>query len=696
MSAAPPRPLGPHAGWLVVAAAAIAWHAAAGAHVFDAGELVQAGFQLGGSHPPGQPLHALLAKAATLVPLGPVPWRMAWVSAAGAVAAAWLAGRITGLLLEQLDVRRGALARLAPDATALAVLLSGPVLRQAARVEVYGIALSLTLLSLYALLRWAGPEGPERGRALRVAALAAGLAAAVHPPHALAAVAVGLGLLLARRRDVLRSPRALGWAALGFVAAVLFSYSFLPGRAAAGAPMWGDPSTPGGLWDYVTARAYQQNLGSVDGSITTHLGSGLRYVAVASGLVPLAGVALLAARAHRSDPARAAIVAAAVSVLAAWVIPIDEAIPDAVAYAGAPVALAIAAGAAGLAFAAARAETAAARWGAGLAIAALALNPPALFSVRRVVSQDAPALETLAGALADTPPPRALVVVRGDFEGAAWMMAQGVDGARPDVAVFVPGLATSSWHWRSLTHHPLYDGRPIRGRGRDTRSAYVDGALSHAAGSVPLALGPMLLHGTGSLAGPYRIVWARAAADPGPVWRGAVGERLMSTVARDAAAGPEGDAGTLGAVIRHHQVSHAERLYVRGGTRAALADVRRAMRGLPHEERVLLSDAPVTARRPLPPIVQSPTSFLTTPDEALRAGAAMLFAAGAEDRATELLARQLERGDPAAALQLGWLRLSAGDREGAREAARAVLAEAPALAEEARRLDAAARAEVAP
>ena len=46
---------------------------AAGPHLYDAGELVAAAWTLGASHPPGQPLHALLAHVLTWLPLGPIP-----------------------------------------------------------------------------------------------------------------------------------------------------------------------------------------------------------------------------------------------------------------------------------------------------------------------------------------------------------------------------------------------------------------------------------------------------------------------------------------------------------------------------------------------------------------------------------------------------------------------------------------------
>lgn len=691
-----PRPLGPlapHGGWLAAAALAVGWNASSGPHVFDAGELVQAGFLLGGSHPPGQPVHALVAQAASLLPFGPVPWRMALVSAASAVIAAWLAGRVAGFVLERLEVPRSLPVRLAPDAVALGVLLSPPVLRQAGRVEVYGIALSLSLLALLTLLRWAArTEGSARS--LRIAAVAAGLAVGVHPPHAAAVLAIGFLLLLTQRRDVLRRPAALGWAALACIVALAGTHAYLPIRASAGAPMWGDPTTWAGLWDYVSAHAYRSNLGATQGGLSQHVLGGATYVALASGLVPLVGAALLARRARENRTAAAALIATAASLIAAGVIAIDDDIPDAVAYAGLPVAALVAAGGAGLASLFATAAQPAARALGAALLLGLGVNLPGLARAPEAIAQDAAVLETVGGALVDTPPPRSLVVIEGDFEAATWMMAQAVDGARPDAALFITGLATSSWHWKWLRAHPLYDGSPIRGRGRDARAAYVDGAVRHAAGKVPVAAGPVLIYGAGSVAGPYRILWTRPDPPVGAIWERSMGERLAPTIAREATAGAAGDHEVVAAVVRHQQVAHARRLFARGEAEGAFEELRRAMAPLPRQERALVGGVATVDPVPpgaLPRAVEEPHVFLMSADDTLRVAATLLWTAGRPEPAHRLLALQLDRGDPLAALQLGWLRLASGDAAGALEAAEAVSARNPELHTQARELAAAAR-----
>ena len=52
----------------------------------DSGELIAASSTLGVAHPPGFPLYILLAKLATLVPLGTIPVRIHVLSAAICVA----------------------------------------------------------------------------------------------------------------------------------------------------------------------------------------------------------------------------------------------------------------------------------------------------------------------------------------------------------------------------------------------------------------------------------------------------------------------------------------------------------------------------------------------------------------------------------------------------------------------------------
>ena len=64
---------GPWLGWLVVPAGLLAWVSASGFQLWDAMELSGAAWTLGGSHPPGQPLHALLGQRPVCEESGKVP-----------------------------------------------------------------------------------------------------------------------------------------------------------------------------------------------------------------------------------------------------------------------------------------------------------------------------------------------------------------------------------------------------------------------------------------------------------------------------------------------------------------------------------------------------------------------------------------------------------------------------------------------
>src|SRR5262245_8941683 len=77
----------------VGAFALFATSAAPGLYLRDAGELATAAFTLGVGHPTGFALWCLLAKAATLVPVGEVATRVSFFSALGGAAAAWLVYR---------------------------------------------------------------------------------------------------------------------------------------------------------------------------------------------------------------------------------------------------------------------------------------------------------------------------------------------------------------------------------------------------------------------------------------------------------------------------------------------------------------------------------------------------------------------------------------------------------------------------
>lgn len=685
-----PPAIRPHLAVIVAAGAVLAWHAAAGPHLYDAGELVAAAWVLGGSHPPGQPLHALLGHALALVPLGPIVLRVALLSVAGELAAAWLVGQITALLLRAADAPARLPVRLAPDAAMVAALLAPPLLRQAARPEVYGLALALTLASALFALRWARRARPSRDAF--ASALCVGLAAAVHPPHGLAAGLFCVVVAVAARRDLLVNGRAITLSAAALVLG-LAVVVFLPIRAYAGAPMWGDPSTWHGFTDYVAASAYRHNLKGTSGSVLATLGDVTLYALLAAGVLPALGAVALA-RATRTAGgafpriALGALVGSAVMLLAACLQPLEERNPDNVAYAAPAVALLIASGAAGFASLARRGAYA---LPAAVLLCVLALNSTSVLRASEALDASVPALETLSGSLVDSPPPRALVVAETDFVAASLMQSQTVDGARPDFALFVTGLATSSWHWRTLTHHPCFDGAPRRGAGRDARERYVNGAIQAALGRVAVASEPSWpLRGAGSVCGAYLMLPMSELEEPPAVLDSCIGERVERVLASDVLGEWGGDHDAAASVWRAHGIERAHRLAVRSRGRDALLSLARAEPRLPLEERAQMRaepDAPLV-RRP-PPVVRDPHAFLASYDDVAHEAAALLWGLGDSTRARALLQHATERGDSRALLQLGWILLAEGNAADATRARDEFVARAPFIASEADDLDAA-------
>ncbi|NOY94490.1 MAG: hypothetical protein GXP55_25210, partial [Deltaproteobacteria bacterium] len=231
---------------------------------------------------------------------------------------------------------------------------------------------------------------------------------------------------------------------------------------------------------------------------------------------------------------------------------------------------------------------------------------------------DDPSLETLAGEFTDIPPPRALVVLRSDFAGAAFMRARAEDGARPDVALFIEGLATSSWHWRSLRGHPLFDGRALRGHGASSREAWVNGAVAHAMGQVAIVSqddGP--LHGRGAVAGPYLAIAARQPDATDARWTTSIGERLEAELGREAAAASPSDADVVAGVLREEALSRARRLLARRLPGPAGVAYRRALGFLPEELRASV-DRLGAPRMVPPPVVRDPAVMLPSEGDALR------------------------------------------------------------------------------
>ena len=255
------------------------------AHWFDSGEFVAAAADFGISHPPGQPLAAIVLGVANLIPVGAIAFRIAILCAVlGAVAIIALTSAFENTLRAG-DVVRAPLRF--PVALAAAWWVGGTYAWwfQAIRPEVYALQAALMCIAIERLIRVSFSDSEGDVRPLFHAGLALGLALANHHFLAVLAVVPALWLIVGVWRTF--GWRPLGWSA-AFVGAGLLTYAFLPLRASTEPFLnLGDPSTPGRFWWVVTAEAFQK---SVDADAVAPFGDRFADVMLAMGEDLHAGV----------------------------------------------------------------------------------------------------------------------------------------------------------------------------------------------------------------------------------------------------------------------------------------------------------------------------------------------------------------------------------------------------------------------
>ena len=268
----------------LVAIVALAVYIATAARDIVAGdtpELILAAVTLGVPHPPGYPLYTLLGHCFSLLPLGPVPFRLSLMAAVcGAAAVAFVyftALRLTG-------------NRLASAAAALVLTLTPLFWRWSIVAEVFSLNNALAAALVYFLATW--HEQPERTRMLAAAALTAGLGVANQQTIVLLGPAV-LFVLWRRRTRLIANPRTIALCAAAFAIGLL-PYAYLP-WAAGRRPMWnwGDPTSPANFLAVITRRYF--GAGQLSSSPDFQGGLALdRLAALAGSLGILAGVLSLA------------------------------------------------------------------------------------------------------------------------------------------------------------------------------------------------------------------------------------------------------------------------------------------------------------------------------------------------------------------------------------------------------------------
>ena len=207
----------------------------------DSGEIGASGFELGVMHPPGAPGYALLLRAATTLPLGPIGFRMAVLSS---LLAGVTVGGLVGLLRE-----RGVHPWIAVGAAAW--LAAGWTFsRQARVVEIYALQGALMVAVLWGFMPLREGEAGTRRRLIGVVAAVWSVWCFGDARLALVIpVVVGWALALRGRKPWAR------WAPLIVVAASAVVLAVPLASVRAPVTDWGDPDTLVTFWDHMMASS---------------------------------------------------------------------------------------------------------------------------------------------------------------------------------------------------------------------------------------------------------------------------------------------------------------------------------------------------------------------------------------------------------------------------------------------------------
>ena len=247
-----------HLWALVVPLLAYVTGASAFAYWLDAGEFVAAGIELGVAHPPGHPLAALVHHLFSLLPIGPVSWRIALASSfCGGIAAMFMFSAFDQSLescgLEQRSWRT-------PLALGATWCTTGSVAfcLQAMRPEVYALHAMLACIVIERVLKFECTEDPDP-RVLFTALLAEGFALANH--HFLAIL-----LLPILAPSIFRLSKL--FAGIGVMTKLAISglgiatYVYIPLRAMTEPPInLGEATSLSRFWWVISARVFQKNTG---------------------------------------------------------------------------------------------------------------------------------------------------------------------------------------------------------------------------------------------------------------------------------------------------------------------------------------------------------------------------------------------------------------------------------------------------
>jgi hypothetical protein len=194
---------------------------------WDCGEFIACSYTMGVTHPPGAPLFLLIGRLFTLLPFGPIPLMVNWISVLSSAAAAGVAALIAMLLVKRAFGERcgSAWARrsvlISGWAAGLLTAFSDSFWFNAVEAEVYGLTLLMMLGITLLMLLWYERRGtPFSYRVLAFVTFLGFLGIAVHMTVFLMMPAVAL-LVLISDGELRRDPRV--WIAAIVLSTVMFS-----------------------------------------------------------------------------------------------------------------------------------------------------------------------------------------------------------------------------------------------------------------------------------------------------------------------------------------------------------------------------------------------------------------------------------------------------------------------------------------
>jgi hypothetical protein len=543
--------------FVIMAAPGVVW--------MDGGQLIAAGYNLGGAHPPGHPAHSLLGKLATLFPFGEIAFRVNVLSAVCMAAAIAGTAAVARALLPTEPV--------AAAAAALLALLSPVVQVNATRAEVYAPAAALLVWATAWTIRFVRQERGDP-RLLLGAALACGVAAAFHP---LIAVAVALPLAVALIISARARLRGLAAPAIALGILGTLTYLYLPVRAnAADTPLlvWGEPSTFDAFMTVLRAPAYQGNFSfggfaSRFSEMWMIVGEGIGVAILFGGLIGLGFAALTRLRGAGVLLGTAACVIAGAATQMTWN-------PDMPGYV-LPATLLMCAGVAPLVGAVIRMlpDDLHQGWrrhviGGGALVPLLAIGLAVGSTVRAEDAGcrrgDAPT-RLWSHTVELMPPGPGMFFAQSDHMLFALQYERLVAGARPDIAIASRELSRDRWFLAhidrvlpELTVPGIDPGVPTAGSSTGEAMAFENLKRGRPVGGEHPALGRLKLADVAALGWAYRYSHAADSIaddhppEPPPSFTGDIGSRVAGRIGHDRGI-YEASAGRLAGAARAAGVS---------------------------------------------------------------------------------------------------------------------------------------------